>query len=122
LGVDEKDNVPEVLDKYIRKKTLIQSSTMDVVKALISERMLIEMPVKIEIKPGEKKEIQKLVNIFVRKFSENKLDVDGEDIVLEGQCKDIKVLTQEEEKTRSIINHGCCQHQLVERPFIRIEI
>jgi hypothetical protein len=36
LGVDEKDNVPEVLHKYIkvwtRKKTLIQSSTMDVVK------------------------------------------------------------------------------------------
>ncbi len=84
--------------------------------------MLTEMPVKIEIKHGEEKEIEKLVNIFVRKIWENKLDVDGEDNVLEVQHKDIKVLTQEGKKTRSIINDGCCQHQLVERSFIRIEI
>jgi hypothetical protein len=30
--------------------------------------MLTEMPVKIEIKHGEEKEIEKLVNIFVRKI------------------------------------------------------
>jgi len=28
----------------------------------------------------------------------------------------------EGKKTRPIINDGCCQHQLVERSFIRIEI
>jgi hypothetical protein len=38
------------------------------------------------------------VNIFVKKISENKLDVDGEDNVLEVQHKDIKVLTQEGKK------------------------
>lgn len=95
-GIDEKDNVLEVLHKYIKVWTQWKKHSFNhqPCKALISERMLIEMPVKIEIKHGEEKEIQKLVNIFVRKIWENKLDVDGEDNVLEVQHKDIKVLTR----------------------------